>query len=474
MTELPNTTVEALGMGGTVKFRSPCPVIVEQVGVGNIATLTGNDTFTATETGEYLFENTCDCKGFYEVLDVGDMTDGCCVAPVVDADGALAGMTIAGVDYMIDDKNTTYVWEETNPVDGDGIVVWTATGSDGSIQDITIAEPTVDTDTKFVSQSIVDGVLVQEFTDVDGNPLPNIETDMSVLISSPLIAGDGITVDVDPVTGQQTVSSTVVDTDTDTTVTMIVTNNDDGSTTFQNVDDNGDPVGAATTIAASGTDTNVSSAGLRFFNNQLFVDVEEDGNTVSGSLPLPLTDRACGDTFIGIQGGAIGRFLIEPRREKKFESLVVTRLSLVGAAVDAVVGEEFSGIELPITALANQHTCYNDELHVSIRFGGVRFQMPTDGDIWQTEVVQRAANNVSTRMFAPPNTHRKVAGDNLVAYHVFSPINSLWFGQVNRLNTFTASYGTNFDPLIYTPHAENVLAINELSIDMSRQHQIIE
>lgn len=71
MAQLPNTTPEVLGTGATVKFRSPCPVIVEHSALGNVATLDGTGTFTATVSGDYSFENTCDCAGFYEVISVG-------------------------------------------------------------------------------------------------------------------------------------------------------------------------------------------------------------------------------------------------------------------------------------------------------------------------------------------------------------------------------------------------------------------
>ena len=226
MIQLPNTTAETLGAGGVVKFRSPCPVIVEQVGVGNVATLTGNDTFTAEQTGEYLFENTCDCAGFYAVLSVGDTTDGCCVAPVTNPAGELLGITIAGNEYLtpVAAAPVTYTWAETNPNDGDGVVEWTGTPSDGSAaQVITIAEPTVDTDTIATGSTLdpATGIVTQTFEDAEGNALPSQTLDLSALIASDhptLAAGTGVQVAFDAGANEWTISNTVVDTDTFSTL----------------------------------------------------------------------------------------------------------------------------------------------------------------------------------------------------------------------------------------------------------------
>ena len=170
MIQLPNTTAETLGLGGTVKFRSPCPIIVAQVGVGNVATRTGTAPFTAPEVGEYLFENTCDCAGFYEVTDEGDMSGGCCVSPMTGGDGELTGITIAGVDYPIVDQDTTYTYEIVDDV-------FIATGSDGSVQNVTIEHPP-EVDTSLGDPVIDDatGIVTWPLLDIDGTPTGDTRT----------------------------------------------------------------------------------------------------------------------------------------------------------------------------------------------------------------------------------------------------------------------------------------------------------
>lgn len=86
-----------------------------------------------------------------------------------------------------------YTWVETNSNDGDGVIVWTATGSDGTTQDITIPEPTTDTSSTITGRTIVDGVVTYTSIDADSNPLPNQSLDLTSLISSdhPLFAGAG-------------------------------------------------------------------------------------------------------------------------------------------------------------------------------------------------------------------------------------------------------------------------------------------
>lgn len=231
------------------------------------------------------------------------------VLPIFGSDGTtLVGLNIDGAEHLMAEP-VTYEWAETNPVDGDGVVEWTATASDGSDpQVITLAEPTVDSDTIFVSQSIVDGVLIQEFADVDGTPLPNIETDMSSLLSKGIIAGDGIVITTDATTGERTISSSVVDTDTFATVS--------GSTVT-------DAAGNSVTVPAGST-YNATTNQITTSDGQvvdLMVDTDTDTfatQNAAGDLVLadgtvvPLTDEnttytlsqnANGDTVLTDSGG---------------------------------------------------------------------------------------------------------------------------------------------------------------------------
>jgi len=110
----------------------------------------------------------------------------------------------------------TYEWAETNPVDGDGVVVHTGTPSDGSApQTITIAEPTTDTNTILTGSEVVDGVVTYTFEDAEGNALPDQTLDLTALISEAhpsLVGGDGIDAVFDATANEWTISTTVVDT----------------------------------------------------------------------------------------------------------------------------------------------------------------------------------------------------------------------------------------------------------------------
>ena len=162
MPQIPNATAERIGVGGIVKLSSPCTVIIEKVGTGNIATVDGRSVYEFTEVGDYIFESTCECTGFYAITERGVLTGCCPVFSAPDPDTGLVTVidendtllvtipTKSTVSQQTDggfiatnpdgsvigpwytDTVVTYTWTETNPVDGDGIVEWTATPSDGS------------------------------------------------------------------------------------------------------------------------------------------------------------------------------------------------------------------------------------------------------------------------------------------------------------------------------------------------------
>ena len=160
------------------------------------------------------------------VVDNGDGT-----ATITNEDGST-------VIVSTNDTVVTYEWSETNPVDGDGIVEWTGTPSDGSAaQVISVAEPTVDTDTDtvFTGSTLdpVTGIVTQTFEDADGNALASKSLDLSALISSEhpaLAAGTGVQVAFDAAANVWTVSNTVTDTNTFATLAGGVLTLPDGQT----------------------------------------------------------------------------------------------------------------------------------------------------------------------------------------------------------------------------------------------------
>ena len=132
----------------------------------------------------------------------------------------------------------TYTWAETNGNDGDGVIEWTGTPSDGSAaQVISVAEPTVDTDTDtvFTGSTLdpVTGIVTQTFADADGNALASKSLDLSALISSEhpsLAAGTGVQVAFDATANIWTVTNTVADTNTFSTLAGGVLTLPDGQT----------------------------------------------------------------------------------------------------------------------------------------------------------------------------------------------------------------------------------------------------
>ena len=186
----------------------------------------GTATFTPADGSDPFTVSTMDTDTFVTIVDNGDGT-----ATATNPDQT--EVILSTVDTTV-----TYLFEQTNPVDGDGIIQFTVTPSDGGAEQfITLPEPTVDTDTNndwTASALSPDGILTYTGTDGDGNPIAMPPVDLSALISPMLLAGTGISLDVDPNTGDITVNSTVVDTtipDTFTTYNAVQTLNPDGSTT---------------------------------------------------------------------------------------------------------------------------------------------------------------------------------------------------------------------------------------------------
>ena len=257
MSQILNATPETLGVGAIVKFNSPCPVIATLIKGDarlSMGSVSGKATFTVVTPGDYEFKATCDCGASYTVMFAGDVdpsTTECCVNPLTNPAGELLGIEIGGDEFFspATSGHITYTWVETNPVDGDGVVEWTGTPSDGSTpQVISLAEPTVDSDTVFTGMTVdpVTGIVTQTFEDADGNPLPSQTADLSALISTghPVLAGAGsTTVAFDTPSNTWTVTGAE---DTDTSVVII--NNADGSQSLQNVDIDGNNVGTPVNI----------------------------------------------------------------------------------------------------------------------------------------------------------------------------------------------------------------------------------
>jgi len=161
--------------------------------------------------------------GPVQLAGMGDLVKALTPAPA-DMAAKLCGdeAAVAGLKDCLGIKEpVTYEFTETNPNDGDGVIVFTAAGSDGSSQDITLAEPVVDVDTVYTGHTLVDGVLTQTFEDTEGNPLPDRVQDLSALISA-----------------------------VDQFFKSKLTTNPDGTITHQTFDADGNPDGDAFTFAA--------------------------------------------------------------------------------------------------------------------------------------------------------------------------------------------------------------------------------
>ena len=448
MIQLPNTTTEQLGVGGVVKFRSPCPVIVEQVGVGNVATLTGTDTFTAPAVGEYLFENTCDCAGFYEVISVGDMTDGCCVAPMIGAAGGLAGITISGVDYPIEDTGTTY----TYALVGDE---FTATDSDGVVQTVTIVHPD-DTDTLLGDPvpNATTGIVTWPVLDVDGNPTGDTRTgDFSGFLSSPhptVAASGDATATFDAGANAWVIG--FVDTDTDTTYTM--TQNAAGDTVLTPSD------GGAPQII-SNTDTDVSNVTLTQNGKSLRVTVTEDGNAVVGELVIPddvlrdCTDKAL---MYDANDGWVWK-PIKPEPLTKTLRTGTVCPAITGAAVDVIATStapiwEHTATITPITSNA---TCYDEEYTLQMYAGNPYMRIPTAGDRWGIKLA------ATTVQIGAPNVETTNSGSTTYI-HRFSPVSMSRTLQrastsVNRTEAISWTFSNSS---VYTPNPLNTIRIENI------------
>ena len=191
--------------------------------------------------------------------------------------------------------DTVVTYTFTGP-DADGVI--TATGSDGSVQTIQLPA-----DSDAVTTAIVDDALV--FYDADGNEITSLAQDLSQFISSPhpTITGANDAIIAEDADGNYVVS--FVDTDTDTTYTIVGGNlvGSDGTSaplpvdtdtslsvtsapnpgtttystdyTLQNVDINGDPVGTATVLCIP--DNPVVNVGC---DSRTFWDDRKDGTTM--------------------------------------------------------------------------------------------------------------------------------------------------------------------------------------------------
>ena len=231
----------------------------------------------------WAFRSTC------AAMEPNPIVTGPNVVPVLDeVTGVIEYQITPAVDT---DTVVTYTFNQTNPVNGDGIIEFTVTPSDGGAdQFITLPEPTVDTDTNndwTASALSPAGILTYTGTDGQGNPIAMPPVDLTPLISPALLAGDNITLDVDPNTGAVTISGTdhTVDTDTFVTYDAVQTTNSDGSTTTTITVT---PAGGGTPVVTTIVSGEPSCPDV--FNRV----VDEDGRTITSSgcdTPLEL-DRS--------------------------------------------------------------------------------------------------------------------------------------------------------------------------------------
>lgn len=320
----------------------------------------------------------------------------------------------------------TYEWLETNPVDGDGIVVYTGTPSDGSEpQLITIAEPTIDSDTIQTGSTLVDGIVTTTFTDIDGNPLSDQTLDLSELISTShpeILAGDGITAVFDAATNGWTISSSVVDTDTD--IVNIITANPDGSVTSQLYDNvAGANVGPPTVIPAP-SDTNVSANKLDWdaATGSFVSTVTEDGTDVVGALVVPSGANECGDSVIGIDAnGELKSFPHDPDVEDR--TVTVPTSVIITPINDTATFDANVYLEAPITCeTVSNNTCGDVRLTLKFRLGtahsatysGIskstlhRTRYSEDGGLtWANAITNKGMSYVNTNYVRPNGGQRE-------------------------------------------------------------------
>lgn len=164
----------------------------------------------------------------------------------------------------------TYEFEITNPVNGDGIIVITATGSDGTVQDITLPEPTlpetagVHLDNTTPVLNVPAGtVTFSAVNDLDESPAADVVLNINPLITAltssphPTFVGGG---DVN-------------------------TSYDAGTNTW----------------TISGLDTDITSSSLSYNvnTNSLQVNITENGNTIVGNIVELPKDGFVGDLVDG-------------------------------------------------------------------------------------------------------------------------------------------------------------------------------
>ena len=200
MINMENMVPIQLYEGATVKFKSSCPIIVELVGVNNVATIGGYDVFTATTSGIYRFENTCGCTSFYEVRGEGTPSEeDCCQSQLVlleeirDAIIGADASNVAAIQSLIatiDDGITAVVTIDGQPVDVNVVTSAPVTGT-VALDAATLAA--LENITVLIDGQPID-VAVTNAVTVNGTVTAVIDT-ASITALANAIAGETLTVD---------------------------------------------------------------------------------------------------------------------------------------------------------------------------------------------------------------------------------------------------------------------------------------
>ena len=488
MPQIPNAIPERIGVGGIVKLSSPCTVIIEKVGEGNVATVSGQSVYEVTEVGDYTFTSTCECKGFYAVTERGVLT-GCCptfsppdpdtgVVTVTDENATVVAVlpTVLGVDTNTEYTFTTQPDGSTvvQPVDKDGNAVGTAQ---------TLGTPHVtDTDTITSAFTLVDDVLAIERTDIDGTALAPLTVDLSAYVDTDtdtIVTG----IAFDPATGVTTITRTDKDgtalPDLTTDMSALDTNTIQTGSTFDpltNVltqtftDKDGTALPDITTdLSTLAADTAVTANTLVWDDatTSFISTITEDAVDVVGTMPAPLLTLECGDqAFVRKADGTFGRAAILPPARTKRAIVSITPVGLTGAALAAQVGQTLNVISLTIDPFVEVHDCYTEEIVADVRLGGPSFRME-DGNFW---VVQYVLTGDGHDVLTPRVADQAVGG---VTNHQF-PIQGGSMTAFTNKTAATFSWETQFIPSLFVDATFNRLILENHRIRLTRREVVEE
>ena len=390
---------------------------------------------------------------------------------VVDnADGTVSALDAAGSVITTWDKtdtNTTYTYSLV----GD---VFTATGSDGSVQTVTITHPpqTVDTDTVLGDPVVnsASGLVTWPVLDLAGNPTGDTRTgDFSGFISSPhptIVATGDATAAFDAATNEWSIG--FVDTDTDTDTTYTLTQNANGDTVLTASD-------GSTPEVIPNTDTDVSAVKLEWdASASSFVStVTEDGVDVVGTLAVSTDTRKCGDLTLVIDPdtGSLTKKLLLPPVKHKLTSVKKSFPLTTGAAVDLLVGTDFFQIDNtnPAFTVAENSECFpTNHMQTDVRMGAWKVRIGAVDDSWHWSVLSSAdVNNILLQPVLVFNAYGSVSTPRVSASNAVTGSDhvNLTAAQsaLDRTTNYRVSWDVNAEST-YTPHGQNAVLANASAI----------